>query len=291
MINKLKYHFVKKLRSQLLSNIAFPPGIILRKLYWAYLNNPDKLDSYACTDPANLTQEITNNELPIPNSDNRMGYSRGDDTAYIQSGLRTASMIKQNISKYAKQSTPLCLFEWGCATGRVLRHFEKESQEDSWEIWGADPDERSVTWGNLNMGHRFKFFTCSAIPHLPIQDNYFDVAYGISVFTHLDHLTDTWLLELRRIVKPEGLVILTIHDEHSIDYFKREGLPTWWPENLPLEQVQGKDFTVLGGQAWENTFIIHSEAFIKREWSRFFEILDYQPLAEHWQSTVVLRKK
>jgi cyclopropane fatty-acyl-phospholipid synthase-like methyltransferase len=40
-------------------------------------------------------------------------------------------------------------------------------------------------------------------------DGYFDLVYAISVFTHITHEWSAWLLELHRILKPEGLLLAT----------------------------------------------------------------------------------
>jgi SAM-dependent methyltransferase len=51
-------------------------------------------------------------------------------------------------------------------------------------------------------------------PPLPYPDGAFDFVYAFSVFTHLSvELADRWMAELRRVVKPGGLVWFTIHGQ------------------------------------------------------------------------------
>ena len=38
----------------------------------------------------------------------------------------------------------------------------------------------------------------------------------VLVFTHIDDLVDSWLLELRRTLKPGGRLYVTIHDDTSV---------------------------------------------------------------------------
>lgn len=62
---------------------------------------------------------------------------------------------------------------------------------------------------------------------------YFDVAYCFSVFTHLnERMQNLWLLELKRILKPGGILLLTVHgeegaknhlEEHEIDELRNAG--------------------------------------------------------------------
>ena len=54
-------------------------------------------------------------------------------------------------------------------------------------------------------------------PICPFEDNYFDLVYGISVFTHISDLADAWFLELLRVLRPGGHAYLTIHDEHTVE--------------------------------------------------------------------------
>lgn len=42
------------------------------------------------------------------------------------------------------------------------------------------------------------------------------MVYGFSVFTHLDErMQDMWLLELRRVLNPGGILLLTVHGERA----------------------------------------------------------------------------
>src|SRR4029079_2721503 len=129
-------------------------------------------------------------------------------------------------------------------------------------------------------------------PHLPIADASLDVVTAFSVFTHIDQLELAWLLELRRITKPSGVLYVTVHDEQ-----------TW--DNLPnnphllngLKQSAGFRDTLLGAAmpeerlafSWTadnhyNCNVFHSEAYIRRVWGRFFRILSFKP-RYHWEQT------
>jgi SAM-dependent methyltransferase len=111
--------------------------------------------------------------------------------------------------------------DWGCATGRTLRHFAVEAGAN--EFWGTDQDEASVTWAKENLSPPFRFVTCTAYPHLPFSDSKFGLIYGLSVFTHLEYLQDLWLMEIHRVLRSGGHAIFTVHDEHTVRFMAERG--------------------------------------------------------------------
>lgn len=119
------------------------------------------------------------------------------------------------------------ILEMGCAAGRMIRHLKRFSEYC--EIWGVDIDASLINWCKTNLSPPFNFATTTTIPHLPYEDNYFDLIYTGSVFTHIDDLADAWLLEIRRILSPRGRAYITIHDRHTIKllndgyYYDRTG--------------------------------------------------------------------
>ena len=96
-----------------------------------------------------------------------------------------------------------------------------------------------------------KFTTNGVTPPLEYEDSEFDFVYAVSVFTHLDDtLQFQWLLKLRRILRTEGILILTVYHQkqelEEIDELKYRikndkigKVPSWsiprlGPENMCL---------------------------------------------------------
>ena len=103
--------------------------------------------------------------------------------------------------------------DFGCASGRVLRHFC--AQSDIPNLWGIDINGRHIRWLNDYLPPRLKIVHNNCIPQLPIADDSFDVVSAFSVFTHIDTFETAWLAELYRVLKPDGLCYLTVHNDDT----------------------------------------------------------------------------
>jgi len=108
------------------------------------------------------------------------------------------------------------VLEFGCSNSRVLRHFDTIRTPEK-VFWGCDINADSILWCIENLSPSFNFFVNTTVPHLPISDNYFSFVYCYSIFTHIDDLFFTWLLELKRVIQKSGYLFITIHDEKAIE--------------------------------------------------------------------------
>ena len=239
----------------------------------------------------NRTPRSLADPLPLPPQELTMGYVGAGD-AFLRSGQRTSSWLKriierEGVSLVAGSSAA----EWGCASGRVLRHFEREAHKC--EFWGLDQDGAHLNWAKQNLSPPFRFVTCTAYPHLPFEDNALDFVYGISVFTHLTHLIDLWLMEFRRVLKRRcGVAVFTIHDESSLAWFAENPheVPDWL-EGEDLSRGLPDDVTVYGGSDWGHTFTCFRGDWVRQEWSQYFDVVSLEARAEQYHTAVVLRKR
>ena len=84
------------------------------------------------------------------------------------------------------------------------------------EFWGVDMRAQHIRWCVENLTPAIHFATTTTVPHLPFEDRYFDLIFCGSVFTHIEDIQESWLLELGRILRPSGKLYITIHDEHTV---------------------------------------------------------------------------
>ncbi len=101
------------------------------------------------------------------------------------------------------------MLDWGCGCSRVMRHWVPLLS--SIAFTGTDIDDVMITWDKANVTG-VRFAVNGAQPPLPCDGAEFDLAYGVSVFTHLDEpMQQMWLAELRRVLVPGGLLLLSTH--------------------------------------------------------------------------------
>jgi len=92
--------------------------------------------------------------------------------------------------------------DFGCATGRVIRHFG--AAEPQIKTYGCDINRMHVDWCAKYLPENITVFQNHSIPTLSLPDNSIDMVSAFSVFTHIEAFETSWLMELRRILRPGG---------------------------------------------------------------------------------------
>jgi SAM-dependent methyltransferase len=134
---------------------------------------------------------------PLPTTLDREGYHGDRHLDYWLSGLEDFVRVRATLDRHGRAlAAPFAVLDFGCASGRVLRHFL--CQVRGLDLWGADLNERHVEWLLRHLPRALKPFQCTTLPHLPLQDESLDLVTAFSVFTHIDEYEIAWLLELRR---------------------------------------------------------------------------------------------
>ncbi len=150
-------------------------------------------------------------------------------TEYYTKSRETAEWLLDYFSKYVDLNN-VKILDWGCGPGRVIRHMPGLLNKGA-EVYGTDYNLNSINWCRTNLdGISFNHNTLKA--ELPYNDNFFDVVFGISIFTHLsEKMHYDWFEELYRILKPGGIMFFTTHGDVFLDkltasekekYLKRE---------------------------------------------------------------------
>ena len=246
-----------------------------------------------------IAEFVQQDSLPIPSVADREYYNQGANARYFVTGLADYLRIRQTAEKYSLKINSF--FDFGCASGRVLRHFCNHSEVP--ELWGSDINGRHVRWLNDYLPERVKVIHNSCIPYIPIADNSIDVASAFSVFTHIDTFETAWLAEIYRVLKPGGLCYLTVQNDDTwkllqtanednglLKQFKRivPDCEELLQQDIPAERKCFR-YTPVGPY---RALVVHSNQYLKKTWGRYFEVLEILPKAHgYMQSVFVGRKK
>jgi SAM-dependent methyltransferase len=172
------------------------------------------------------------------------------------------------------------VLDFGCGAGRTLRHFLDEA--DRAEFWGTDIDEASIKWLRDSLCPPLQVIHNGAAPPVGLAYGTLDLAWALSVFTHLTDFSLSWLLELHKLLKPDGLLVATYMGRFNAEVFTREP----WDEDRIGMNVLRRD------QGWDDggPIVLMSDWWVRAHWGRAFEILKVAPNV-HGQTWLLMRKR
>ena len=227
------------------------------------------------------------NAVPTPPPELMKRVLGTQDARFFKiAGLKSFGEFLDAAVRHRSISSIRRFLDWGCGCGRVCVHFL--SAPDGPEVFGCDVDSEAITWcrANLRPGH---FSVVQPWPPTSYKDATFDLVIGFSVFTHLSReAQETWLAEMRRIIAPGGLFLASTHGESAASFVP----------GVSVEVVQHGIFDkipdpVLNGIAPEGYYrgTFQTREYTLREWSKYFEILDYiERGTSNHQDLVVMRR-
>jgi trans-aconitate methyltransferase len=193
--------------------------------------------------------------------------------------------LKIHLAKYKPLEEFDHVLDWGCGCGRVTR-FMLESVPAT-RLYGCDVDPDAIAWLQEHFPES-SFTTIRPVPPTPFDDVFFDLIYGISVFTHLDETMQfRWLEELRRITRVDGIVAVTVHDDTSTDTELKAAL-----DDRGFSDREG-DRSVFFRHFLDDGYYRltkHSKDYVMREWSKYFDILDFIEKGIGRQNLVIMRR-
>lgn len=138
---------------------------------------------------------------------------------YLAVGRRSATTIVSELALAgASPGSTARVLDFGCGSARTLRHIAGQT---SWKLFGCDVDAAAIGWATANFP-QIDFRVNEARPPLPYDDDSFDAAYAVSLFTHFSETDQrAWLAELQRIVRPSGLILFSTMGPSVIANFPR----------------------------------------------------------------------
>ena len=206
---------------------------------------------------------------------------------FLYGGYMVAEGLKDILRLLGR---PLSGFEsaldLGCGCGRVLRWLADDKGP---RLHGSDISADAIEWDRAHLPFA-QFEVNGRQPPLPYPDGAFDLVVAISLVTHLaETLQVAWLEEIRRVLRPGGLLLISVQNEHTAAW-------RLTPDEFTQFAKAGQAYVVVepGGlhglpEFYQDAF--HSRGYVETVWSRLFGLracVRNGPL--YMQDLVVLEK-
>lgn len=232
--------------------------------------------------------------LPAPIHDFQRRHNKHSLQDYLESGKKDwLAMMKILGDGGFKLEDGMRVLDFGCSTSRILRYFKEDAQRA--EFWGVDIHAGDIAWCKTHLSPPFKFATTTTLPHLPFEDNHFNLIYAGSLFTHIDDQADSWFLELRRVLASGGYLYVTVHDNLSIKLletsYKTHPMAQAFATDPHYAEYVRKPYAMFTIDRSMGSQVFYDREWLLQELGRAFEIISVIDEAYAGFQTGILLKK
>ncbi len=161
------------------------------------------------------------------------------------------------------------ILDFGCGSGRVLKWFASEPEL---RLTACDIHSPSIEWMQASFPGSIRLYASDESPPLPEADDTFDLIHCSSVFSHLTNWAP-WLLELRRVLKPDGVLVASLHGRGLWAVGVHGSRGAAWDEDRTgiLVEYFGDSFD----QGWGPAVYV-SEWWLREHWGRALDIQRFE---------------
>ncbi len=158
------------------------------------------------------------------------------------------------------------ILDFGCGCGRVLRFWKDLSAT---EVHGTDYNPELAAWCAQHLSF-VQIGTNKLAPPTGYPTARFDLIYALSVFTHLPEAAQmAWMSEFHRILRPGGLLLLSLHGAHYISRLN---------EQERRQFLNGELVTRYDSSAGTNLCsVFHPETYVRTHLTKDFAVVDFIP--------------
>jgi SAM-dependent methyltransferase len=191
-----------------------------------------------------------------------------DISWFMTGGALAAASITETLSARGVSIEKVgSILDFGCGCGRVLRNWHSLSGT---RVSGVDYNSGLIDWCRVNLP--FADFRINQLaPPLAYSDAEFDLAYALSVFTHLtEELQVSWIEELSRVVKPGGHLVISTHGEPYLHRLNDRERSQFASGHLVV-----KNNTKAPGSNTCSAY--HPPAYVRNVLARGLEVIDFIP--------------
>jgi SAM-dependent methyltransferase len=232
-------------------------------------------DQALCRQRTVLFQDDYAPDVPIPPAELiELTQGNHDGEQYKRLGYRFYRHLLDVIGRYRDPRSFRRILDWGCGSGRIAANFLAESEVEA--LVGCDVNAPAIAWCQENLTAA-KFHVTGRDPPLPAADGEFDLILSLGVVGGFAPAKFAeWLPELKRVLRPKGLVLMSVQGEFAAAVrFPQDALAelarqgyfngSQYDEKHPPSP---DEHIYRGGFYW-------SPAYVAEHWSRHFRILEH----------------
>lgn len=230
-----------------------------------------------------VTVAMGTDGLPFPPPELMIRTAGTVDAAWFLEGGRLAEeSIRAALGRAGAPFSSLgAILDFGCGCGRVLRRWRNLEAR----VCGTDLSDPAIEWCRSHLP--FIEVGVNALkPPLTYGEASFDLVYALSVLTHLPVEAQlAWRDELRRVLRPGGHLLLTLHGEAYVERLTGEERRVYADGECVVRWAEA------AGSNLCTTF--HPPAFVRDRLADGWELVEHVPrgaLGSPEQDLVVLRR-
>ncbi len=219
---------------------------------------------------------------PVPPRRLRARTGAPGVTEFVEGGRQAARELQASLDRPLSQFGSV--LDLGCGSARVLPHVA--ALAPGARCAGCDVDANAIGWAARHHPE-LEWRVSRAEPPLPFEGRSFELVYSISVLSHLDEAAqDRWLEEVRRVLKPGGVALLSVHGPHAFEQFRTGRVRTAWcppgafaraplgPGEFVFEPYRRSVWneTELPGVGEEYGLAFHGPEYVRGHWTRWLRV-------------------
>jgi SAM-dependent methyltransferase len=203
--------------------------------------------------------------LPLPPAALRVLVTEtADPTLFLLGGAASAEVICNGLDDAGVELAGTVL-DFGCGCGRVARQWAGLGLD----LHGCDYNPKLAKWCSQNLPF-MRTRVNSLTPPSAYEPGTFDLVYAMSILTHLtEPVAHAWVAEWERILKPGGVLLISVHGDAFRDQLGRQARPLYDAGEMVVKKarIEGMNACVAN----------HPYAYVTERLLARFDLLSFTP--------------